>query len=322
MAILARIPRIPPFRSELLCLTLKQKVHIVAGMNKLPLEKRVQILSMLCEGSSMRAISRVADVSINTVTKLLIDAGTACARFHDENVRGVAAKHVQCDEIWSFCYAKQKNVATAKRQDLAWGDVWTWTALDRDSKLIVSYLIGGRDGEYAMAFMDDLRARLANRVQLTTDGHKAYLNAVETAFGDDIDYAMLVKIYGEGPKTEARYSPAECIGTRKDRITGKPERAMVSTSHVERSNLSFRMHMRRFTRLTNAHSKKFENHCHMVALYTVWYNYARMNSAVRMAPAMAAGISDRLWSMTDVVALIDAQAAAPKRGPYKKREAA
>jgi hypothetical protein len=187
---------------------------------------------------------------------------------------------------------------------------------------LVGLFFGGRDGEYAMAFMDDLRSRLANRVQLTTDGHKAYLNAVETAFGDDIDYAMLVKIYGEGPKTEARYSPAECIGTRKDRITGKPERAMVSTSHVERSNLSMRMHMRRFTRLTNAHSKKFAHHCHMVALYTVWYNYARVNSAVRMAPAMTAGISDRLWDMADIVRLVDDAEPKPgPRGPYRKAAA-
>jgi IS1 family transposase len=299
----------------------KHKSSDYQGMaNKLPLQKRVQILSMLCEGSSMRAISRVCDVSINTVSKLLVDAGLACARFHDENVRNVKATNIQCDEIWSFCYAKAKNVPTAKAAPERAGDVWTWTALDRDSKMIVSYLMGGRDSEYAMAFMDDLRGRLANRVQLTTDGHKAYLRAVEEAFGDDIDYAMLVKLYGEGPKTEARYSPAECIGIRKDRISGNPDREMVSTSHVERSNLSMRMHMRRYTRLTNGHSKKFENHCHMVSLYTVWYNYVRRNSAVRMAPAMAAGISDRLWDMADIVALIDAaEGPAKKRGSYRPR---
>ncbi len=287
-------------------------------MNKLPLEKRVQILSMLCEGSSMRATSRVVDVSINTVTKLLVDAGLACARFHDEAVRGVKAQHVQCDEIWSFCYAKAKKVPTAKAAPEDAGDVWTWTALDRDSKLLVSYLVGNHDAEYANAFIEDLRDRLANRVQLTIDGLKTYLGAVEDAFGDDVDYAMLVKIYGEAPETEKRYSPAECIGARKKAITGKPDSDMVSTSHVERSNLSFRMHMRRFTRLTNAHSKKFENHCHMVALYTVWYNFARINSAVRMAPAMAAGISDRLWDMADIVKLIDDAAPKPgPRGPYK-----
>ncbi|MBI4185337.1 MAG: DDE-type integrase/transposase/recombinase [Proteobacteria bacterium] len=289
-------------------------------MNKLPLEKRVQILSLLCEGSSMRAIARVADVSINTVTKLLVDAGLACARFHDEAVRGVKAQRIQCDEIWSFCYAKARNVPAAKSAPDRAGDVWTWTALDSDSKLIVSYLVGARDSEYAMAFMDDLRARLASRVQLTTDGLRVYLDAVEEAFGDDIDYAQLVKLYGEAPEAEKRYSPAECIGARKERVTGNPDREQVSTSHVERSNLSLRMHMRRFTRLTNAHSKKFENHCHMVALYTVWYNFARINSAVRMAPAMAAGISDRLWSMADIVKLIDDTAPKPgPRGPYRKR---
>lgn len=287
-------------------------------MNKLSTEKRVQILSMMCEGSSMRAISRVADVSINTVTKLLIDAGLACARFHDENVRGVKAKHIQCDEIWSFTYAKAKNVPSAKAAPERAGDTWTWTALDRDSKMIVSYLVGARDAEYGTAFMNDLAGRVANRMQLSTDGHNAYLTAVENVFGIDIDYAMVVKHYGEAPKTEARYSPAECIGVSKKRVVGRPDPKMVSTSHVERQNLSMRMHMRRYTRLTNAHSKKFENHCHMVALYTVWYNYARINSAVKMAPAMAAGISDRLWNMGDIVKLMDE--AAPKlgpRGPYK-----
>ena len=270
----------------------------------------------------MRSISRVADVSINTVTKLLIDAGSACARFHDEAVRGIRARHVQADEIWSFCYAKAKNVPTAKAAPAPAraGNVWTWTALDRDSKLIVSYLVAGPDSEYANAFMQDVAERLATRVQLTTDGHRAYLNAVDDAFGIDVDYSQLVKLYGEAPEAEKRYSPAVCVGARKDHTTGKPDPSMVSTSHVERSNLSFRMHMRRYTRLANAHSKKFENHCHMVALYAVWYNFARINSVVRMAPAMAAGISDRLWDMADIVKLIDAAAPRPgPRGPYKKR---
>lgn len=299
----------------------KHKSSDTLGMaNVLPTQTRVQILNMLCEGVSMRAISRMTGVSINTVSKMLVDAGLACARFHDENVRGVKAKKVQCDEIWSFVYAKAKNVKTAKAAPEGAGDVWTWTALDSDSKMILSYLVGGRDSEYAMAFMDDLRGRLATRVQLTTDGHKAYLNAVEEAFGDDVDYGMLVKLYGEGPRTDARYSPAECIGARKDRITGNPDRKHVSTSHVERSNLSMRMHMRRFTRLTNAHSKKFENHCHMIALYTVWYNFARINSAVKVSPAMAAGVSNRLWDMIDIVKLVEAsEGPAKKRGPYKKR---
>jgi IS1 family transposase len=292
-------------------------------MNKLDAAKRAQILGMLCEGVSMRAISRLADVSINTVTKLLIDAGLACARFHDENVRGVRAKVVQCDEIWSFNYAKAKNVARAKAAPDRSGDVWTWTALDSQSKMILSYLVGDRDAEHALEFMDDLRGRVTERMQLTTDGHKPYLQAVEESFGADIDYAMLVKLYGPAPEGQRRYSPAECVGARKDVVTGRPHKDLISTSHVERSNLSFRMHMRRYTRLTNAHSKKFENHCHMVALYTVFYNFVRINGAVEMSPAMAAGVSKTLWSMGDLVAMIDA--AAPKtgpRGPYKKREAA
>lgn len=237
-------------------------------------------------------------------------------------MRGLKRTRIQCDEIWSFFYAKTKNVETAKAAPARAGDVWMWTALDSDSKMIVSYLVGGLDSEYAMAFMDDLRQRVANRVQLTTDGHKAYLQAVDEAFGTEVDYAMLVKMYGEGPKTEARYSSAVCTGARKESIMGYLDKHHFSTSHVERSNLSLRMHNRRFTRLTNAHSKKFENHCHMIALYTVWYNYARINSAVKMAPAMAAGISTRLWEMADIVNLID-EAAGPTqpRGPYKKQAA-
>jgi IS1 family transposase len=289
-------------------------------MNKLPLRTRVQILHMLCEGSSMRAISRVTGVSINTVTKLLEDAGEACAAYHDEHVRNVKARKIQCDEIWAFCYSKQRNVPTAKAAPEDAGDVWTWTALETQSKLIVSYVSGGRDSEYAMALMDDLRSRLADRVQLTTDGHRAYLEAVEGAFGDDIDYAMLVKLYGEAPeRMKGRYSPAECLGTRKTKITGSPEREHVSTSYVERQNLTMRMSMRRFTRLTNAHSKKLANHHHAQALYFMYYNFARVNQAVRMSPAMAAGIETRLWGLEDIVALIDARAEAPKRpDSYRK----
>jgi IS1 family transposase len=282
-------------------------------MNKLPLAKRVQILSMLCEGSSMRSISRVVDVSINTVTKLLIDAGNACAAHHDEHVRGVKATRVQCDEIWSFCYSKQKNVILAKNAPAQAGDVWTWTAIEAQSKIIISYLVGGRDSDYAMALMDDLRSRLVNRVQLTTDGHKAYLNAVEEAFGDDVDYAQLIKLFGETPDAfKGRYSPAQCLGAKKNKITGNPDRQHVSTSYVERSNLTMRMAMRRYTRLTNAFSKKFENHAHMVALYTTWYNFARQHKTLRTSPAMAAGISDRLWSVGDIVDMMDANEAAKK----------
>jgi IS1 family transposase len=290
------------------------------GMNKLPLETRVRILNLLVEGSSLRSISRVCDVSINTVTKLLVDAGNVCVAFHDQKVRNVKARRVQVDEIWSFTYAKQKNVATAKRQDLAYGDTWTWTAIEADSKLIISWLVGGRDGDYAMGLMDDLRSRLANRIQLTSDGHRAYLEAVEGAFGGDIDYAMLVKLYGAASDAaKGRYSPAECTGIRKTRIEGNPDIAHVSTSYVERHNLNMRMQMRRFTRLTTGYSKKVENHMHMVALYTVWYNWIRTHKAHRVTPAMAAGLTDKLMEMTDVARLIDD---AEMRATVQKRVAA
>jgi IS1 family transposase len=268
----------------------------------------------------MRSISRVCDVSINTVSKLLVDAGTACATFHDEKVRGVNARRVQCDEIWAFCYAKAKHVPTAKAAPIGAGDVWTWTGICTESKMIVSWLVGGRDSDYAIEFMDDLRSRLANRVQLTTDGHKGYLEAVEGAFGGDVDYAQLVKLYGAAPESmKGRYSPAECTGIRKMPIEGDPDPKHISTSFVERQNLTMRMSMRRFTRLTNAHSKKVENHCHALALYFVWYNFARMNSAVRMSPAMAAGVTDKLWSMADIAEMVDAGLPKPgPRGPYKK----
>ncbi|WP_421992196.1 IS1 family transposase [Qipengyuania sp.] len=291
-------------------------------MNKLDAKTRSTILHMLCEGSSIRAIARITGVSKNTVSKLLVDAGKACMKFHDEAVRDVKASRIQCDEIWSFCYAKQKNVATAKGAPEGAGDVWTWTALDADSKLIVSYLVGDRSGEAAIDLMDDLRARLANRVQLTTDGHKAYLEAVEGAFGGDVDYAQLVKLYGSmgGKSAEVRYSPAECTGIRKRRVEGNPDDTHVSTSHVERSNLTMRMHMRRFTRLTNAFSKKIENHTYAVALHMVYYNFVRRHKTLRMSPAMAAGVSDRLWDIADIVRLLEkAEAEKPtKRGPYKK----
>ena len=289
-------------------------------MNKLPVEKRAQILSMLVEGSSMRSVSRVTGVSINTVTKLLVDAGTVCAKFHDEAVRNVKSKRIQCDEIWSFCYAKAKNVKNAVAAPEEAGDVWTWTALDSDSKLIVSYLVGGRDSGYALEFMDDVAKRLANRVQLTTDGHKAYLEAVEDAFGVDVDYAQLIKLYGEAPKSEQRrYSPAHCTGSFKKHVTGNPDYAHVSTSHVERQNLTMRMSMRRFTRLTNAFSKKLENHVHMLSLYFVHYNFCRIHKSLKVTPAMEAGLASTFYDMAWIVGMIDAAAPAPaKRGPYKK----
>lgn len=293
------------------------------GMNKLPLKTRALILKMLCEGQSMRATARLADVSFNTVAKLMLDAGKVCSDLHDELVRDVKAARVQCDEIWSFTYAKQKNVASAKAAPEEAGDTWTWTALDSDSKLIIGWLVGGRDGEYAMAFMDDLRSRLANRVQLTTDGHKAYLEAVEGAFGADVDYAQLVKLYGEPTGTkghERKYSPSECTGTKKRPVEGNPDKAHISTSHVERQNLTMRMHMRRFTRLTNAFSKKFNNHVAMVALYTMFYNFVRIHKTLRVTPAMEAGLTDHVWEMEEIIAIMDERAPKPGRPKtYKKR---
>jgi IS1 family transposase len=293
------------------------------GMNKLPIEKRRQILAMLCEGSSMRSIERITGVSINTVSKILVEAGEACLILHDETVHNVKASRVQCDEIWSFCYAKDKNVPAAKDAPEGAGDVWTWTAIDADTKLIVSYFVGDRSGQSAIALMDDLRSRLSNRVQLTTDGHRAYLEAVEGAFGADVDYAQLVKMYGNvggGKNAEVRYSPAECTGIKKVRVEGNPDVKHVSTSYVERQNLTMRMSMRRFTRLTNAFSKKLDNHIHALALYFVFYNFTRIHKTLRVSPAMAAGITNRLWSLDDVIAKIDELAPAPKpRGPYKKR---
>jgi len=259
-------------------------------------------------------------VSKNTVSKLLIDAGKACAAYHEANVRDLKTTRVEVDEIWSFTYAKQKNVKT-KAAPADAGDTWTWTAIDADSKMIISYLVGGRDAEYAMWFMDDLRSRLANRVQLTSDGHKAYLEAVEDAFGADVDYAQLIKMYGNAPESfKGRYSPADCTGIKKRRIEGTPNKSLVSTSYVERANLTMRMHMRRFTRLTNGFSKKIENHAHAVALHMMYYNFVRMHKTLRMSPAMAARVSVTLWDMKDIVKLVeDAEAAKPtKRGPYKK----
>ena len=293
-------------------------------MRKLDTKTRALIIRLLVEGNSIRATSRIADVSKNTVNKLLIDAGKACSKYHDEHVRNVKASVVQCDEIWSFTYAKQKNVAAAKDAPEFAGDTWTWTAIDSESKMIISYMVGGRDSEYAMAFMDDLRGRLSNRVQLTTDGHKAYLEAVEGAFGADVDYAQLVKMYG-GPTGnkghEKKYSPAECTGIKKRRIEGDPDKALVSTSHVERQNLTMRMHMRRFTRLTNAFSKKVENHAYAVALHFMYYNFVRVHQTLKVTPAMQAGLTDHLWDIADLVAIVDANEPAPKkRGPYKRRK--
>jgi IS1 family transposase len=291
--------------------------------NVLPTAKRAQILKTLCQGVSMRGTAELCDVSMNAVVKLLADAGEACMWAHDDLVHGVKASKIQCDEVWSFTYAKQKNVAGAKAAPEDAGDTWTWTAIDADSKLIVSYFVGDRSGASARTLMCDLKRRLSNRVQLTTDGHNAYLSAVHGEFGSEIDYAMLDKIYGKNPHArtaEARYSPPKIIGTKMRCCTGNPDPAHVSTSYVERSNLSLRMHNRRFTRLTNAFSKRLESHIHMVALYTLFYNFVRIHKTLRVTPAMQAGLTDKLWTFEDIVAKIDYYAPPPKpRGPYKKR---
>jgi IS1 family transposase len=291
-------------------------------MNKLDVAARAKIVSMLCEGASMRSVSRLADVSLNTVAKLLVDVGRFCAGYHDAKAKGVKAKRVQVDELWSFTYAKQKNVAKAKTAPDGAGDTWTWTAIEADTKLIISHFVGGRDGDCAAWFIQDVADRVANRIQLTSDGHKAYLEAVEGAFGADIDYAMLIKIYGASPDgAKGRYSPAECIGAEKHRITGNPDKRHVSTSYSERANLTMRMHNRRFTRLTNAFSKKFKNHAHMVAIYAIWYNWIRIHKTLRITPAMAAGLSKTVMDWPDILAIMDAEAPKPgPRGPYKKRD--
>jgi IS1 family transposase len=294
--------------------------HIMRGMNRLPIDKRVQILGMMVEGMSLRAIARLTGASKNTIVKFLRDAGEVCLRYQDEHLRELPCKRVEVDEIWSFVYAKAKNVEAAKAAPEGAGDIWTWTAICADTKLAVSWLLGDRDAETATVFMTDLASRLVNRIQLTSDGHKAYLTAVEAAFGADVDYAMLVKRYGEAPEAQRRYSPAVCTGATKELITGQPRAYHISTSYAERQNLTMRMHMRRFTRLTNAFSKDAENHGHSVALNFMYYNFARIHGTLRVTPAMAAGVTDKLWELADIVAMIDAAAPQPgKRGPYKKR---
>jgi IS1 family transposase len=267
----------------------------------------------------MRSISRVADVSFNTVAKILDDAGEFCAKFHDEKVQNVRSQRVQCDEIWSFTYAKARNVASAKAAPYFAGDTWTWTGIDADSKLIISYLVGSRDAGYAEMLIRDLQSRLATRVQLTTDGLRAYLGAVEkTLF--ETDFAQLVKIYGPVPEgAQGRYSPAECIGARKVRVMGSPDLDHVSTSYAERQNLTMRMHNRRFTRLTNAFSKRVEAHYHSLAIYFLWYNFIRIHKSLRVTPAMAAGITDHLWTFEEILEMMDASTPVGKRGPYRKR---
>jgi IS1 family transposase len=273
-------------------------------MNKLSTANRTRVISCLVEGNSIRATVRMTGVAKNTVVKLLADVGRACSIYQDKAFRDLPCERIQCDEVWSFVGSKEKNTSAEKKAQ-GWGDCWTWTALCADTKLIPCWYVGTRDASAAFHFMHDLAARLAHRVQMTTDGHKPYLTAVADAFGNDIDYATLTKIYGEPAKTAARYSPAQCMGTRKAVVSGKPESGHVSTSFVERHNLTIRMGNRRFTRLTNAFSKKVENHEHMLALFFMFYNFCRIHQTLRVTPAMQAGIATQVWEISDIVKLID-----------------
>ncbi len=293
-------------------------------MNKLTIKQRTQILHMLVEGNSLRATARMADVSRNTVDKLLREAGEACLDYQDENLRNLPCKRIQCDEIWSFVYAKQKNVPEGM-EDMAedvWTCVWTWTAIDADTKLVPCWHVGGSGMEDATAFIDDLAARLTHRIQLTTDGHRPYLEAIESAFGNDIDYARLIKIYGTSGKSspKKRYSPSKFVESKRIVVTGEPDQGNINTSFVERQNLTMRMSMRRFTRLTNRFSKKVENHMHAISLHFMYYNFCRIHKTLKVTPAMEAGIAESVYDLEFIVGLIDERAPAPKkRGPYKKK---
>jgi IS1 family transposase len=273
-------------------------------MNTLNIQRQTQVISALVEGNSIRATVRMTGVAKDTVIKLLERVGQACADYQNKALRNLSCKRIQCDEIWQFCYAKEKNLPEELRGKFGYGDVWTWTSLCADTKIVPCWLVGGRSAAYANRFIFDLASRLANRVQLTTDGHGVYLDAVERAFGSEIDYAMLVKLYGNDAETETRYSPAQCIGAMATPIIGNPDRKYISTSYVERQNLTMRMSMRRFTRLTNGFSKKVENHQHALSLYFMYYNFCRIHQTLRVTPAMAAGVSDHVWDLSDIAALI------------------
>jgi IS1 family transposase len=269
-------------------------------MNRLSQEKQSRIVAALVEGNSINSVVRMTGVSKVTILKLIKDLGNACAAYHDRTMRNLRCKRIECDEIWQFCYAKEKNVPTEKQGVFGYGDVWTWVAIDADTKLVPSFMVGNRDARTARAFIDDLASRLASRIQLTTDGHVVYLQAVEDAFGSDVDYAMLIKIYGSSQE-ETRYSPAECIDCMVKAISGRPDFDHISTSHVERQNLSMRMAMRRFTRLTNGFSKKIENHAHALAIHYMHYNFCRIHKTLRVTPAMEAGLTDHVWTIEEMI---------------------
>jgi len=276
-------------------------------MNKLNLERKTQVIRVLCEGNSIRSTARITGTAINTVVKLLREVGSVCLDYQDKAMRNLNCKKLQCDEIWSFVYAKEKNVPEEHNGEFGYGDVWTFTAIDADTKLVPSWLVGVRNLDYARGFINGLKNRLANRVQLTTDGHRMYVEAVESVFGADIDYGMLVKLYGPEPDGERRYSSAECVGATKHIMQGNPDYAAISTSYVERQNLTMRMGMRRFTRLTNAFSKKLENHEYALALYFMHYNFARSHKSLSnpypKSPAMAAGLTNHIWTIEEIVKL-------------------
>src|SRR5579863_1928152 len=276
-------------------------------MNTLNQQRRAAVIAALVEGNSVRATSRMTGVAKGTILKLLADLGEACEAYQRKALRNLTCKRIQCDEIWNFCYAKQKNVPAEKQAEFGFGDVWTWVAIDSETKLIPTWAVGRRDAGTAFALIEDLASRLAHRIQLTTDGLRVYLDAVESAFGSEIDYSMLVKMYGYDSQEERAYSPAECIGTRVIPIMGNPRPQHISTSHVERQNLTMRMNMRRFTRLTNAFSKKVDNLKYSVAIHFMHYNFCRVHQTLRVTPAMEAGIADHVWTLGDVVALLDKQ---------------
>ncbi len=278
---------------------------IMVSMNKMSTKRRAQVLRALVEGNSIRGTVRITGAAKNTVAKLLADVGAACLDYQDKTLTGLTCERIQCDEIWSFCYSKDKNVPADKKDQFGYGDVWTWTSICADTKLVPCWILGRRDAETANEFMQNLAGRLSNRVQLTTDGHRHYLEAVKGAFGSEIDYAMLIKIYGAAPEGQRRYSPALCTGAKKGRITGNPDVNHVSTSYVERQNLTMRMSMRRFTRLTNAFSKKVENLSHAVSLHFMYYNFVRVHKSLKTTPAMAAGVADHVWTLEEVAELTD-----------------
>jgi IS1 family transposase len=287
-------------------LTMLSRFSIILIMNKLDNATRSRVIGCLVEGNSIRSTVRMTGISMPTILKLLAEIGEVCREYQDQAFHNLSCRRLQVDEIWQYCYAKEKNVPEDRRGALGYGDIWTWVAIDADTKLVPAWLVGRRDTTCAVEFITDLAARLSHRVQLTSDGHRSYLVAVEAAFGSAVDYAMLIKEYGT-PQEETRYSPAECIGITRKVISGRPDGDHISTSYIERQNLTMRMSMRRFTRLTNGFSKKLENHAAAIALHYMHYNFCRIHKTLRVTPAMAAGVTDHVWEISEIVALLEAK---------------